>query len=112
MLLSSTIIFTYNVSNTSQCIILFTFKTASASFGFPGSLTVSILRQLKKYVNKYIKIYLMDQSNYLKIFIGFSFLRPYMYIEPGVVGRVSTLDRKHTKYTQFLFGEILRKKGE
>ena len=33
-----------------------------------------------------------------------------MYIEPGIVGRVSTLDRKHSKCTQFLFGEILRKK--
>ena len=55
-----------------------------------------------------MKIYLMVQNYYLNIFIGFSFLRPCMYIEPGVVARVSTLDRKHTKYTQFLFGEILR----
>jgi hypothetical protein len=34
-----------------------------------------------------------------------------MYIETGMVGGVSTVDRKHNKYKQFLFGEILRKKG-
>jgi len=32
-----------------------------------------------------------------------------MYIEPGMVDRVSALDRKNTKYTKF-FGEILLKK--
>jgi hypothetical protein len=71
--LSSTVIFTYSVSKTSQCISLLTLKTASASFGFDESLTVSILRQLKKYVNKYMEIYLINQSYYLKMFIAFIF---------------------------------------
>ena len=48
----------------------------------------------------------MDQSYYLKVYDSV-FSRPCGYIEPGTVGRVSNLDRKHTKYTQFLFGEIL-----
>jgi len=43
------------VSKTSQCIVRFTFKTASASFGFSGTLTVSILRQLKKVREKIYK---------------------------------------------------------
>ena len=65
MFLSSTVIFTYNVSKASLSNALFTFKTAVASFGFPESVEVSIVRQLQKEVHEKIYEYLFDGSEIL-----------------------------------------------